>query len=46
LALDYCHTRLAVAEDRQWIVRRLTEASAAFDTTVHEEDGRLVVPLP
>lgn len=46
LALDYCHTRLAVGEERQWIVRRLTEASAAFDTTVHEQDGRLVLPLP
>ena len=45
LALDFCHTRLAVGEEREWIARRLTQAGAAFGTEVHEENGRLVAPL-
>src|SRR5919197_3648891 len=45
LRLDYCHTRLADGEDRDWIVRRFREACAEFQTEVAEEDGRLVVAL-
>jgi poly-gamma-glutamate synthesis protein (capsule biosynthesis protein) len=45
LRLDYCHTRLADGEDRDWIVRRFRQACAEFQTEVAEEDGRLVVAL-
>lgn len=45
LALDYCYTRLAVGQDREWIARRLMEASAVLGTAVQEESGRLVVTL-
>jgi poly-gamma-glutamate capsule biosynthesis protein CapA/YwtB (metallophosphatase superfamily) len=34
LALDFCHTRLAVGEDAEWIARRLARACAALGTAV------------
>jgi poly-gamma-glutamate capsule biosynthesis protein CapA/YwtB (metallophosphatase superfamily) len=43
LRLDYCHTRIAGGEDREWIVRRFREACAGFETEVSEAHGRLVV---
>jgi poly-gamma-glutamate capsule biosynthesis protein CapA/YwtB (metallophosphatase superfamily) len=43
LRLDFCHTRLADGPDRDWIVRRLLEACAEFETAVAEEDRRLVI---
>lgn len=43
LALDFCFTRLADAEEAGWIRSRLREACAAFGTEVRGEDGRLVV---
>ncbi|MFJ9680479.1 CapA family protein [Streptomyces sp. NPDC101194] len=43
LALDYCRTRLARGEDREWIRERLTTASAEFGTAVADRTGRLTV---
>ncbi|WP_406405967.1 CapA family protein [Streptomyces sp. NBC_01643] len=43
LALDYCHTRLARGEDREWIRERLTSACAEFGTAVADRTGRLTV---
>ncbi len=40
--LDYCFTRLAVADEWSWIARRYVEACAEFGTEVTVEDGRLV----
>jgi len=34
LALDFCHTRLAVGDDAEWIARRLARACAALGTVV------------
>jgi poly-gamma-glutamate capsule biosynthesis protein CapA/YwtB (metallophosphatase superfamily) len=45
LALDYCHTRLAVDDERAWIRDRLTRACREMGTEVTESDGRLVVSL-
>ncbi len=45
LALDYCHTRLADADEAAWIGRRFSAACAALGTDVSERDGRLVVEL-
>lgn len=45
LALDYCRTRLADADETAWIGRRLRAACAAFGTPVAERDGRFVVEL-
>jgi poly-gamma-glutamate synthesis protein (capsule biosynthesis protein) len=46
IALDFCHTRLADAEESDWIGRRFTAACAALGTSVRERRGRLVVELP
>lgn len=46
LALDYCHTRLAGAEEARWIADRFRTACAALGTEVSERDGRLVVDWP
>jgi poly-gamma-glutamate capsule biosynthesis protein CapA/YwtB (metallophosphatase superfamily) len=43
LRLDFCHTRLAEGDDREWILRRFREACAAIGTEVTEERGRAVV---
>ena len=43
LELRYCHTRLASGRDREWIVRRFSEACRRLGTDVSEESGRLVV---
>jgi len=43
LHLDYCHTRLAVGPDADWIRQRLVTACRPFGATVAEEDGRVVV---
>ena len=45
LALDYCHTRLAVGAERDWIARRLADASAAFGTRVEHRGGSLRVTV-
>jgi poly-gamma-glutamate synthesis protein (capsule biosynthesis protein) len=46
VALDYCHTRLATAEEAAWIRARFTSACAALGTEAHTEGGRVVVDLP
>jgi poly-gamma-glutamate synthesis protein (capsule biosynthesis protein) len=44
LALDYCFTRVANAEESTWITRRLERASAALgDRRVTREGERLVI---
>jgi hypothetical protein len=43
LALDYCHTRLADANERAWIRRRFTEACSEFGTVVESRNGRLAI---
>lgn len=45
IALDYCHTRLADAQESAWIARRFTAACASLGTEVRAEEGRLVVEL-
>lgn len=45
LALDYCRTRLAGADEAAWIARRFRRACAALGTEVAERDGRLVVDI-
>ncbi|MBV6696755.1 CapA family protein [Kitasatospora aureofaciens] len=43
LRLDFCHTRLARGEEREWIRDRFTSACAEFGTDVGERAGRLTV---
>lgn len=44
LALDYCFTRLADAEESEWIERRLTRACEALGgSSVSREGARLVI---
>jgi len=43
LKLDYCHTRVALGQDREWIKARLMSACADLGTHAEERDGRLVV---
>jgi poly-gamma-glutamate capsule biosynthesis protein CapA/YwtB (metallophosphatase superfamily) len=43
LRLDFCHTRVASAEDRHWIRRRFVAACAEFGTEVGERDDRLII---
>ncbi|MGH2969961.1 MAG: CapA family protein, partial [Solirubrobacteraceae bacterium] len=43
LKLDFCHTRLAQADDAAWIRRRFVRACAGLGTAAAERDGRLVV---
>ena len=47
LTLDFCHTRLADAEDAEWIAKRLTEACEPLATRVERlaEQRFRVVPL-
>ncbi len=45
LALDYCYTRQADADEAAWIGRRVHAACAALGTRVTEHAGRLVVDL-
>ena len=45
LRLDYCHTRLAEGEDRQWVHDRLRVACAEFATPVASRGERLVIDL-
>ncbi|HEX6498892.1 MAG TPA: CapA family protein [Micromonosporaceae bacterium] len=46
LALDYCRTRLADADEARWIVHRFTDACADLGTTVVANgDGSVAVPL-
>jgi poly-gamma-glutamate capsule biosynthesis protein CapA/YwtB (metallophosphatase superfamily) len=45
LALDYCHTRLANADEAAWIGSRFRRACAALGTDVTERGGRLVIAL-
>lgn len=46
LALDFCSTRLADAEERTWIARRFRAACAALGTEVQDAGGRLIVDWP
>src|SRR5919106_1051084 len=46
LRLDFCSTRLAEGDDRDWILRRFREACAAFGTEVTERGGRAIVEWP
>jgi poly-gamma-glutamate synthesis protein (capsule biosynthesis protein) len=52
LALDYCYTRIADADEAAWISDRFRRACASMGTDVWMEHGRLVVdwrrgvPLP
>ncbi|MFD8705118.1 CapA family protein [Kitasatospora sp. NPDC059648] len=43
LFLDFCHTRLAHGEERQWIRDRFIAACAELGTDVGERAGRLTV---
>jgi poly-gamma-glutamate synthesis protein (capsule biosynthesis protein) len=43
LKLEYCHTRLADADDAAWIRRRFGAACRALGTEVAVHDGRLVI---
>lgn len=43
LALDYCHTRLAVGEEADWILRRFRDACQEMGTEVSIRDGRPVL---
>lgn len=43
LKLDYCHTRIAVADDASWVRRRFQTACGALGTTVDFAGERLVV---
>ena len=43
LKLDYCHTRIAEADDAALIKRRLIDACAALGTAARERAGRVVV---
>ncbi|MCW2897895.1 MAG: poly-gamma-glutamate biosynthesis protein [Streptosporangiaceae bacterium] len=43
LALDYCRTRLAEADERAWISRRFGAACAGLGGGVRDEGDRLVV---
>lgn len=45
LALEYGHTRLALADEAAWIGKRLDLACAEFGTPVHRQDGRMVIPV-
>ncbi len=45
LKLEFCHTRLADADEAAWIRNRFTEACRVLGTDVTEEQGRLVVSL-
>lgn len=46
LALDYCHTRLADAQEADWIARRFVRACAGLGTRATVEGDRLVVIRP
>jgi poly-gamma-glutamate synthesis protein (capsule biosynthesis protein) len=43
LALDFCHTRLAVGDDAAWVRRRFLRACAELGSEAGEHAGRLVV---
>ncbi|MEU8515726.1 CapA family protein [Kitasatospora sp. NPDC048722] len=43
LFLDFCHTRLACGEEREWIRERFTSACAELGTGVGRRAGRLTV---
>lgn len=43
LFLDFCHTRLARGEEREWIRDRFTASCAELGTDVGERAGRLTV---
>ncbi|MFV1962590.1 MAG: CapA family protein [Acidimicrobiia bacterium] len=43
LALDYCHTRLAVGDEADWILRRFRHACHEMGTEVSIRDGRPVI---
>lgn len=45
IALDYCHTRLAVGDEAAGIADRFAARCAALGTEVRAEEGRLVVDL-
>lgn len=45
LALDFCRTRLASADEAGWIARRFRDACAAMGSEVEEVDGRLVIDV-
>jgi poly-gamma-glutamate capsule biosynthesis protein CapA/YwtB (metallophosphatase superfamily) len=46
LRLDFCHTRLADADDAAWIARRFRDACAALGTEAElRDDGHLIVEL-
>jgi poly-gamma-glutamate synthesis protein (capsule biosynthesis protein) len=42
LELEFCHTRLAVGDDAEWIRDRFTAACQRLGTEVRVEEGRLV----
>jgi poly-gamma-glutamate synthesis protein (capsule biosynthesis protein) len=43
LRLEFCHTRLATGDDAVRVGGRFRAACADFDTSVEENDGRLIV---
>jgi poly-gamma-glutamate synthesis protein (capsule biosynthesis protein) len=45
IKLEYCHTRLARADEADWVARRFESSCAALGTDVRREGDRLVVEL-
>jgi poly-gamma-glutamate synthesis protein (capsule biosynthesis protein) len=43
IALDYCYTRLADADEARWVRTRFRRACATFGVDVSERQGRVVV---
>jgi poly-gamma-glutamate synthesis protein (capsule biosynthesis protein) len=43
LKLDYCHTRVAQGQEREWIKARFLRACADLGTYAEERNGRLVI---
>jgi poly-gamma-glutamate synthesis protein (capsule biosynthesis protein) len=46
LKLEFCHTRLAVGDELEWLRRRFDHACAALGTPVDVSGARFVVELP
>lgn len=45
IALDFCHTRLALGEEADWVAQRFRAACRDLGTEARVDDGRLVVDL-
>jgi poly-gamma-glutamate capsule biosynthesis protein CapA/YwtB (metallophosphatase superfamily) len=45
VALDFCHTRAADADEEEWVLERLEASCAALGSGGQEQDGRFVIEL-